>query len=275
MQFDLNSTETQISECWNLGIRLAQFLWLPANQSTIADQFSDLTIYAKVVLGALQSPMRSPFCEPFGLQNTKLESEMLKAGSEGALIALFSRPKGEDGIIRSVEDLRIRGAKEEFMQWRTFHEQYKTVTAAFSGVDAYIGPGFHLLDQQGEEISYINLWAAGNSVDLTTHNHSHAPSENSPAFVETHLTLSNGTGEGGMYLCDAQEAPKHTRLAVPTGYEHGPFFNFDATTGKPLMLTNGAVSYPWHGWQAGKGDGACTYDFVAAFETAPDRVKLR
>ena len=55
------------------------------------------------------------------------------------------------------------------------------------------------------------------------------------------------------------------------GEEHGPFFFVDATTGLPVLRENGAVSYPWHSWQAGTDDQpGQAYDVVTAYEiTAP------
>jgi hypothetical protein len=54
------------------------------------------------------------------------------------------------------------------------------------------------------------------------------------------------------------------------GEEHGPFFVSDPTTGMAMRRENGAVEYPWHGWQAGTDDDAGqAFDFVAAFELNP------
>ena len=97
------------------------------------------------------------------------------------------------------------------------------------------------------------------------------PSPMAPAFAEIHLTICNGTGSGGMFESDAPGEPLRDRLAVQAGFEHGPFFNFDAATGAPILRDNGAVDYPWHGWEAGTDDKpGQAYDVVAAFETAPE-----
>ena len=38
-----------------------------------------------------------------------------------------------------------------------------------------------------------------------------------------------------------------------------------------MLLDNGAVKYPWHGWQSGNDDQDLqSYDFVAAFEIIPE-----
>ena len=67
-------------------------------------------------------------------------------------------------------------------------------------------PGFHLLDGDGAEIAYVFFWTAGKGVDLSTHDHGHAPSALAPAFAEVHQVLHNGTGLGGMYRTEAPGA---------------------------------------------------------------------
>ena len=145
----------------------------------------------------------------------------------------------------------------------------------FKGLDAHMLPGFHLLDAESEEIAYVHCWTTGKGVDVTTHNHSHPPSPLAPAFAETHLVLRNGTGTGAMYQCDSPEATTRERLIVGEGEEHGPFFKFDADTGKPCLRANGAVEYPWHGWQGGEDDQpGQAYDLVAAFEISPTYTRV-
>lgn len=274
VQFDLTGQQVIVSDCWQLGARLVQFIWLPAG-ARVAAPGQRGACYVKVIIGGLAKPAQSPFCEPGTLQDTQLQEDTVIAAAQGALLAVFLLPEERDGAVHAPADLAIQGPRSEVLKWRTFDQHFEHVTRAFAGMDAFIGPGFHLLDESGAEICYLNLWAAGKGVDLTTHNHGHPPSETAPAFVETHLTLSNGTGEGGMYLADEPGAPERQKFPVPTGFEHGPFFDFDASTGKPLLRENGAVSYPWHGWQSGHGSGPDqAYDFVAAFETAPEYVRL-
>ena len=49
--------------------------------------------------------------------------------------------------------------------------------------------------------------------------------------------------------------------------EEGPLQRFDPATGAPRLRDNGAVDYPWHGWQAGIDSvPGQAYDIVAAFE---------
>ena len=74
-----------------------------------------------------------------------------------------------------------------------------------------------------------------------------------------------------MYECHTQDAVERTRLILGAGEEHGPFFRFDPDTGRPLRRDNGAVDYPWHGWQGGEDDEPGeAYDLVTAFELNPE-----
>ena len=44
----------------------------------------------------------------------------------------------------------------------------------------------------------------------------------------------------------------------------------------PECGPTGRWSYPWHGWQGGQDDGPDeAFDFVAAFETNPQFVRMR
>jgi Aldos-2-ulose dehydratase/isomerase (AUDH) Cupin domain len=83
--------------------------------------------------------------------------------------------------------------------------------------------------------------------------------------------MHNGTGSGGMYVTPEPGAEHRDRFPLAQGEEHGPYFAFDGSTGVPRLRDNGAVEYPWHGWQGGIDDRpGQAYDVVAAFEiTAP------
>jgi hypothetical protein len=86
--------------------------------------------------------------------------------------------------------------------------------------------------------------------------------------------LNNGTGKAGMYETQGPDADARKVHVMQRGDEHGPFFEHEA--GKPVMLDNGAIKYPWHGWQSGNDDQrAQSYDLVAAFEISPDYTLVR
>ncbi len=258
-----------VSDEWSFGGRKMSFAQIPPGGSVSLDQAAG-QIYVKVVTGALSAPHRAPFCEPRGILNTLVTESEIKAGGEGALVAILTVPGDAPETITSMDQLAFQGPDADALQWRTFEQQFGQFLDYFNGLDCYIGPGFHLLDETGDEITYVNIWTAGKGVDLSTHNHGQDPSPMMPAFAEIHWTIANGTGKGGMYETPAPGAEERTRLPVQAGEEHGPFFDYDAASGAPKMLDNGAVSYPWHGWQAGTDDKpGQAYDVIAAFETAP------
>ncbi len=274
IQFDTSAGGVQTSDEWMFAGRALQFACLGSEEQLGLDQ-SRGRVFVKVITGALDDPARTAFCEPRGIQNTEVESEAITAGPDGALITVLTETGGAPQPITAMDQLAFSGPKAEALQWRTFEEHFKQFTDYFDGMDAYIGPGIHVLDETGAEITYVNIWTAGKGVDLSTHNHGQDPSPMMPAFAEIHWTVSNGTGAGGMYETSEPGAPERTRYPVQTGEEHGPFFAFDAASGAPRLLDNGAVDYPWHGWEAGTNDAAeQAYDVIAAFETAPQYVKI-
>lgn len=262
----------EVSPEWQIGDRRIQFAWIPPG-GEMTRPHRELRTLVKVIDGYLVQPHRYAFCEPRGIQNTVFEGERLRAGPEGAFVTVVSEP--DQRHVRSMDELKFSGPLAEALQWRTFEEQFSEFTDAFNGADAFIGPGFHLLCDTGEETCFLNIWTAGKGVDLTTHNHAHDPSPLAPAFAETHLVISNGTGTGGMYEC-AEPGAEKTRYPIPAGFEHGAFFEIDSGSGLPVMRDNGAVSYPWHGWEAGLDDDASqAYDLVFAFETLPQCARQR
>ncbi len=263
-----DTRQLEISPEWQLGVRTIYFAWIPAGQSLALSERDQRTL-VKVIAGGLIEPQRFAFCEPKGRQNNLFEGDQLLAGENGALVTIVREDSQAPSAVLTMQELGFSGPHSEALQWRTFEQQYGEVTGAFDGADAYVGPGFHLLDASGEETCFLNIWTAGKGVDLTTHNHGHNPSPLAPAFAETHMVICNGTGSGGMYECDAPGFPK-TRYPLPAGYEHGPFFEIDEASGLPVMRENGAVAYPWHGWEAGTDDDPQqSYDLVFAFETSP------
>lgn len=265
--------EPIVSGVWELGGRQLQFVQLGADGTLGLDQGLG-RLYIKVITGALANPRRLAFCAPRGIQDTLVTDTQIEAGAEGALLAVLTVPDSAPTVINSMDQLAFSGPQAEALHWRTFHEQFSQFMDYFDGMDAYIGPGFHLLDENGIEITYVNIWTAGQGVDLSTHNHGMAPMPQVPTFAEIHWTICNGTGQGGMFEC-AEPGAERTRYPVQAGEEHGPFFTFDPKTGAPVLRENGAVDYPWHGWQAGPATGGQqTYDLIAAFETAPEYARV-
>ena len=265
--------EPAVSNAWSVAGWTLQFARLQAGQSLSLDQSAG-RIHVKVVTGELVNIGRKPFAGPFMVRDTDVRAGQLRAGDEGAIFAVFTETADASDNVRSMAELNIQGPMHETFAWQRFDEKFGAFTDFFDGVEAYMSPGFHLLDEHSAEVTYVNLWTAGTGVDLSTHNHGNDPSPAAPAFAEAHWVFNSGAPGAGMYLCDEPGGPR-THLPMRRGQEHGPFFATYPNTGRPVLRPNGAVEYPWHGWRAGNDDGTGqAFDFVAAFETYPDFVAV-
>jgi len=243
-----------------------QFVRLDPNQRFDLDHTKG-TLYVKVVTGRLVHPDRGAYPPPKVVRDTAVVADHVEAGPAGALFTVFTATPVVTSRVVSMDRLTFTGPHADALGWQRFADRYGAVTPYFDGLDAHLAPGFHILDADGSEITHLFVWTAGKGVDLSTHNHGRAPGPTSPAFAEVHWVLHNGTGSGGMYETAEPGAPTRVRYPMQRGEEHGPFFAFDPGTGAPRLRDNGAVEYPWHGWEAGS-DGADgqAYDVVAAFE---------
>ena len=265
--------EPVVSETWTVAGWSVQFARLGSGQSLDLDRSAGRH-YVKVVTGELANIGRRPFAGHFAVRETAVDVHRLQAGPEGAVFAVFTESDLVAGNIHDMAALRIEGPMQDAFAWERFDEKFGAFTDLFDDMEAYMSPGIHLLNERGAEISYVNLWTCGKGVDLSTHNHAQDPSPEAPAFAETHWVFNNGAPGAGMYLCDEPGAPRR-RFPMRRGQEHGPFFAIDESTGRPGMRANGAVEYPWHGWQGGQdNDAAQAFDFVAAFETNPEFVRV-
>ncbi len=263
-------TAPVLSEVWTLGGFRIQFVRLDAGQRFDLDQAAG-PVYVKVVTGRLASLERGAYAAPKAIRSTQVQDGHVVAGPQGAVFTVFTRTTEVPQRITAMSQLPMSGPHPALFRWESFEQKYGQFLRAFDGQDAHLIPGFHLLDADGGEIAYLYVWTAGKGVDMSTHNHGNAPSATAPAFAEVHWVMHNGTGKGGMYETAEPGAPERIRHPMQQGEEHGPFFHVEAATGLPVLRDNGAVSYPWHSWQAGH-DGAegQAYDVVAAFEiTAP------
>lgn len=270
VQFAANGAS--VSPVWNLGGFEIQFVRLPAGESTRTEVARPT--YLKVLTGEIDCPPYRAFPAVGAVTSAQITEPQIQAVRDCVLCLVRESDQAPEQITDMMQ-LRCTGPLDERLQWQTFDEKFRAVTDAFSGLDAHMVPGFHLLDDAGAEIAYVHFWTTGKGVDVSTHNHGQAPSDLAPAFAEVHLVLRNGTGQGGMYRCDAPGADSRERIPMQAGEEHGPFFHFDATSGAPVLRDNGAVSYPWHGWQGGSdADPAPAYDLVAAFEISPQYARV-
>lgn len=259
-----------VSDVWAMGGWTVQFIRLGPTDSFHLDQGAG-RVFVKVVTGRLDDVDRVAYPPPRVVRDSRLTAARVTAGADGAVFAVFTAGPAASEPVTDMGGLPFRGPHAEALAWETFEDRYHRATAYFDGLDAHLAPGFHLLDDDGSEIAYVFVWTAGKGVDLSTHDHGHPPGPTRPAFAEVHLVLHNGTGAGGMYETEAPGAPTRVRYPMQQGEEHGPFFRFDPDTGAPRLRDNGAVDYPWHGWEAGDDHKAGqAYDVVAAFEiTAP------
>ena len=263
-----------VSDIWSVAGWTIQFVRLGSDEK-IGLEPNGGRIYIKVITGELVNIERDAFAPLRQVRDTFVDADHVKAGADGALLSVFTQSSDAPKVIESMDQLVINGPHDDAFNWQRFDEKFGQFTDIFNGADAYMSPGFHLLDEDGTEITYVNLWTAGKGVDLSTHNHANAPSPTSPAFAEIHWVFYNGTGTGGMYGCAEPGAPKRDRYPLQRGEEHGIFFAVNPDTNAPMLRENGAVEYPWHGWEAGTDDNlGQAFDFVAAFETNPDYVKL-
>jgi hypothetical protein len=262
-----------VSEAWTVAGWRIQFVRLDPNQLLAIDP-GEVT-YIKVVTGELSNLQRGAFAGPRQIRSTRVDQSRIEAGDEGALFAVFTESPQALDEIQAMEDLVFEGPHPDIFTWQSFHVLFGRFTNFFEGAEAYMVPGFHLVDEDGTEIVYVHFWTAGKGVDLSTHNHGNNPSPQAPAFAEVHWVFCNGTGSGGMYQCDAPDSTVRKRYPMQRGEEHGPFFAVDDSTRMPRLKPNGAVDYPWHGWQAGTDDaGGQAYDFVAAFEINPSQAQI-
>ena len=264
----------EVSEQWSMGGWLLQFIRLPANETLVLDASAG-RIFIKVIYGSLANIPRGSFAKPREVRSTLVACDHVMAGERDTLFAAFTETPSAPVNVTDMTKLTMVGPNADAFRWRSFQDRFGDFISGFDGAEAYMSGGFHLLDSNGIEITYVNLWTAGKGVNLTTHNHDNEPHPLGPTFAETHWVFNNGTGRGGMYGADSPDGAKTDVYPMQRGDEHGPFFFIDNETRKPMLRKNGSVNYPWHGWEGGVDDKpGQAYDVVAAFETNPQYVEI-
>ncbi|KAF4314154.1 hypothetical protein GTA08_BOTSDO01273 [Botryosphaeria dothidea] len=194
----------------------------------------------------------------------------LKPESDDAMNATW--PRAEDVPVETLLDLFDQGLslaplkfiKVEDLPWGK----------SFKGVDFYNLSGFHFRFLESKTaIGHIQFWTAGTNVNCGVHNHSH------DIFAEMHVSLSAGTGNGGMGRLqdkyaglsevEIKQLPNEAfdRLVLKALEEHGGMWERDSY-GRPIRRPDKVVAYPWHKWQA--GDGEAGVDVWMAVELNPD-----
>jgi len=181
-----------VSDTWGVGGWNIQFVRLDAGQS-FALNHSVGAVHIKVVTGRLVNINRGAYAEDKVVRNIKVTEAEVVAGPDGAVFTIFTGTSQVPNKVTSMSQLAYSGPLAEQLSWITFEERYHDVIPFFDGLDCYLSPGFHLLDADGEEITYMFVWTAGKGVDLSTHNHGHDPAPTRPAFAEVHWVLQGGT----------------------------------------------------------------------------------
>ncbi|KAL9611244.1 MAG: hypothetical protein Q9167_004098 [Letrouitia subvulpina] len=116
--------------------------------------------------------------------------------------------------------------------------------------------GFEIRFINQTPLTRIQFWAAGPKVDCGLHDHSDA------IFGEVHLSLSAGSGMGGLWWLPSPpttgklefKVPEHReedylRLPLKELFEHGPIWFHE--NGRTMRRSDSTICYPWHKWQAG------------------------
>ena len=263
-----------ISDEWQMGEWSIRFIQLAAGQALELPE-DGVDYYPKLVTGSWTGDELPRFAPAKSVRSLKRQGGTLQAGDQGALVALMTAPK-QIATITSIDQLAVTGPSAELLGWKLFGESHLgSGIPYFDGLDAYLVPGFHLVEEDGTEIAYVHIWAAGKGVDMSAHDHRNKPTEEFPAFAETHFVLHNGTGAGAMYECDKDDRNIRTFSPMQAGEDHGPFWTVDADTGLPVFRDNGSVHYGFHSWCGGTDDKpGAAYDVVAAFELNPSYAAL-
>ncbi|MFM7536626.1 MAG: hypothetical protein ACKO91_12660 [Acidimicrobiales bacterium] len=258
-----------VSDTWTVGGWVLRFARLDAGQSLPIEQGGG-EVWAKVVTGRLTEPDRGAYPAVGTVATTRVAGDRIVAGPDGAVVTLITKTAAVGEVVAGTADLPFGGPLTGEFSWWNFGDRFGAYFPAYVGADAFGSPGWHLLDARGEEIAYVWTWICGKGTDMVTHNHGNPPGPGRPAFAEVHLVLHNGTGQGGMYETPEPGSPERVRTPAQQSEEHGPFFAVDAD-GAPVLRDNGAVTYPWHSWEAGPDDGqGPAYDVILPFEiTAP------
>jgi hypothetical protein len=268
--------DVSASGVWSIAGWTIQFVRLNAGQGVGLDQDAG-KVFVKIITGALANPERGRFAGIKEPRDIEVATIQVIAGPDGALVAVMTATDLVPDNLHSMDALSVSGPFEDiFVFTRMDQTEIGRRYDFFNGLEAYLMPGFHLLESDGTEIVYVHLWTAGKGVDMSPHDHSGAPSATAPAFTETHFVLNNGTGHGAMYDC-TDNTPSHRNrqhIEMARGQEHGPFWLTDED-GMPKKRENGSVLFELHGWQAGNDEvEGQAYDLVAAFELNPDYSKI-
>ncbi len=229
--------------------------------------------YVKVITGKLSNINRDAFTAAKQTRSTRVDEDFIQADDEGAIVAIMTRTKAAPDIISDMKQVKITGPAQEVLSWVNC-ETYNW-GPQFKDLPFYNLRGMQIINGKGKRVCNVQFWTAGKGVNCADHDHSDLNLDNT--FCEIHLGMSNGTGKGGMVYYDADE--REVFLPLQTGEEHGPFWDFNVPTGKPVVAHAGAVKYGPHRWQGGEqrvtpGEQDA-FDLWAAFEIVPKEAMVK
>ncbi|CAF3369225.1 unnamed protein product [Rotaria socialis] len=117
----------------------------------------------------------------------------------------------------------------------------------FKDCEFYNLKGFEIsFSDNDEHLCYMQLWAAGQSVNDDVHNHT-----SDDALCEVHACSANGNGRSGMHYLNSSKqfydpltTPKSTfeKLELPSFHEHGPLWNINVQN-RPVLRNDSTVVY--------------------------------
>ncbi|PWW77858.1 hypothetical protein C7212DRAFT_342494 [Tuber magnatum] len=212
---------------------------------------------------------------------TRLGPDSIITTSEGVIFLSFT-PVSEDGPKKwkNTPDVPVKTLFQSTYDQLKLPADFKFIKVedlpwggGFKGMDFWnlTGVEFRFLDKT--PLCHLQFWTAGKGISAGVHNHQDV------VFLEVHVSISAGTGNGGMWRVKPGVSvdPKNPNDVLPEDFEklpladweeQGGFWDRDCK-GNPIYAASGAVSYPWHKWQAGTTDDYL--DIWAAVEFNPHR----
>ena len=163
--FDLGeSNKIQVSDSWRVAGWRIRYVFLPPNQAL---ELEEETHYLKVILGELSNLARGCFAEDYTVRTTRLDNSSLLAGPQGLLFALLTETPDLEPNIHDMSECVFSGPMAEKLGWKSFKERFGAWTSYFDQLDNHMADGFHLMDTDKNEITYVNFWTCGKNSDVS------------------------------------------------------------------------------------------------------------
>ena len=222
---------------------------------------------------------RADYVKPREKASAVVKAKVLKTGAEGVVLIRFESLTTEEERATWKENSKVpvKTLFEPSYSCLSLPDgslKFKQYDTKDPKRDFWNLTGFHFRFADTKvNLAHMQFWTAGKEVNCGVHNHS------DNTFLELHLCLFAGTGNGGMWWVkdgvtvdpndpDATNDPADfDKLPLASLEEHGRLWNTDCT-GKPIRRQNSSVDYPWHKWQA--GDQKDGQDIWVAFEYNPE-----